>query len=128
MFSSVCQSRDFLEAPDVIGDSRFHRRRHAQGFVNTSKIVIEEMQRDHDGALGVPEVFERTPPAPLQRLRLPASTAESEAQPMVMQRAPARTMKALNDSLQANLSTSGQVNHFGQVGTLRLHRRRHQVR
>src|ERR1700683_2134615 len=42
-FSQGC---DFSERPDVIGDPRFHRGRHAQALMDSGEIVMHEMKCD----------------------------------------------------------------------------------
>jgi hypothetical protein len=36
---------DFFQSPNVVGDSRFHRGRDAQGLVNPAEIVVHEVNR-----------------------------------------------------------------------------------
>jgi hypothetical protein len=40
------QDNDFLNIPNVICNSSFHRWRHAQRLMNPAKIVIHEVERD----------------------------------------------------------------------------------
>jgi len=45
-FASVCQPRDFVKAPDVIGQSSRHRGRDPQRFVSPGEIVVDEVERN----------------------------------------------------------------------------------
>jgi hypothetical protein len=42
----VKQSNQFVDAPNVIGDARFHRWRHAERLINPAEIVVHVMERD----------------------------------------------------------------------------------
>ena len=43
----VCPAGDqFLHAPHVIRQARFHRGRDAQGLMHAAEIILREMQRD----------------------------------------------------------------------------------
>ena len=48
---SVCQPRDFLIAPNVIGNSSSHRWRDPQRLVNPSKVVVDKVQRHGSGVV-----------------------------------------------------------------------------
>lgn len=39
-----CLLQEFRQSPYMIGDARFHRRRHAQGLVNPNEVVPSEVQ------------------------------------------------------------------------------------
>jgi hypothetical protein len=43
----ICQHRDFLKRPNVVGDASGHRWRDSQSFVDSGEIVVHEVQRDH---------------------------------------------------------------------------------
>jgi hypothetical protein len=36
----ICQFRNLFQAPNVIADASFHRRRDAQRFIDASEIVV----------------------------------------------------------------------------------------
>src|ERR1039457_2263484 len=45
-FLGVEQRDHFFDAPNVVADTRFHRWRHAQGFMYTTKIIVHVVNGD----------------------------------------------------------------------------------
>lgn len=45
--NSINQCNNFVNRPDVIGDARLHRWRHAEALMDASEIVIHVMERQH---------------------------------------------------------------------------------
>lgn len=55
MYRSTGQSHNFFQAPNVVGNARFHCWRNAQGLMHTGKIVVHE--RECDSRLMVLNLF-----------------------------------------------------------------------